>query len=63
MLSAVASRPPAGDTAPPFARLIRAVDEASPITLRVGAIALEVRPGFNASLLREVVAALTEAVP
>jgi transposase-like protein len=60
--SAAAGRPPAGDTPPPFARLVRAADGASPLTLRIGAIALEVRPGFDAGLLREVVAALTEAV-
>ena len=61
--SAAAGRPPAGDTPPPFARLVRAAEWTSPITLRVGGIALEVRPGFDAGLLREVVAALTEAVP
>ncbi len=48
---------------PPFARLVRAADSASPLTLRVGAVTLEVRPGFDATLLREVVAALLEATP
>jgi len=61
--SAAAGRPRARDTPPPFARLVRAADGASPLTLRIGAIALEVRPGFDAGLLREVVATLTEVAP
>ena len=59
--STAARRPVLGHTPPPFARLVRAADAASTLTLRIGALTLEVRPGFDAGLLREVVAALTEA--
>jgi transposase len=47
--------------APRFARLVRAGDAAAAITLRIGTTVIEVRPGFDAALLREVVAALAEA--
>lgn len=46
-----------------FARLVRAADAASRITLRVGGVMLEVQPGFDPALLREVIAALAEATP
>lgn len=50
-------------TPPAFARLVRATDGPSPITLRIGGVALDVRPGFDAALLRDVVATLAEAAP
>jgi len=59
----LAHRPVASVTPPTFARLVRAVDRASLILLRVGDVVLEVRPGFDAALLQTVIAALTEAVP
>ena len=55
-----AKRPPPAPAAPAFARAVRASDGAAPLTLRVGDVALEVRPGFDAALLREVIAALLE---
>jgi len=48
---------------PAFARLVRAVDGTSLLLLRVGEVTLEVRPGFDATLLRRVIAALTEPLP
>ena len=45
---------------PRFARLIRAAVASSSVALRVGDVILEVRPGFDAALLREVIAALVE---
>lgn len=60
---ASARRPVPSLRAPTFARLVRAVDGASLLTLRVGEFTLEVRPGFDAALLRAVIAALTEPVP
>jgi transposase-like protein len=44
-----------------FARLIRA--DTQSLTLRLGAATIELRTGFDAALLREVVAALTEDTP
>jgi hypothetical protein len=43
-----------------FARLVPANAHAVALTVRVGAAAVEVRAGFDAALLRAVVAALTE---
>ena len=45
---------------PRFARLVRGAVASSSVTLRVGGVILEVRPGFDAALLREVIAALVE---
>lgn len=50
------------ERAPRFARLVRA-GEARTLTVRVAGAAIDVRPGFDAALLREVVAALAEATP
>ncbi|MEZ4363705.1 MAG: transposase [Kofleriaceae bacterium] len=48
------------EPAPPtFARLVRASPPAA-LLLRVGPVSLEVSPGFDVELLRQVVAALTE---
>jgi len=44
--------------APTFVRLVRMDDEPAPLTVRVGAVEIEVRAGFDAALLRAVVAAL-----
>jgi transposase-like protein len=46
---------------PVFARLVRASEAPGAITLRVGGAIVEVRPGFEPVLLREVIAALMEA--
>ena len=51
-------QPPAAT--PRFARLIRAAVVSSSVVLRVGDVILEVRPGFDRALLREVIAALVE---
>ena len=45
-------------TRPTFARLIPAAERCPPITLRAGGVVIEVRPGFDHALLRDVVAAL-----
>jgi transposase-like protein len=49
--------------APTFARLIRATEELSLVAVRVGDVIVEVRPGFDRVLLREVIAALAEPMP
>jgi len=46
-----------------FARLVRTADVPSRITLRVGGVTLEIQPGFDPVLLREVIASLAEATP
>jgi transposase-like protein len=43
---------------PTFVRLVRMDDEPAPLALRVGAVEIDVRAGFDAALLRAVVAAL-----
>jgi transposase len=48
---------------PTFARLIPTAEMCPPITLRAGGVAIEVRPGFDHALLREVVTALVERTP
>ena len=45
---------------PMFARLIPSAEICPLITLRAGGVAIEVRPGFDHALLREVVTALVE---
>ena len=45
---------------PTFARLVREEQVPSSVTLQVGDVRLEVRPGFDAAFLREVIAALVE---
>ena len=55
-----AVRAPSSAT-PVFARLVRASEAPGAITLRVGGAIVEVRPGFEPALLREVIAALVEA--
>lgn len=45
---------------PTFARLVRASETASSIEVWTGKVAIRVRPGFDAELLRAVVAALSE---
>ena len=45
-----------------FIQLVRKL-EARPLELRVGGVTLRVTPGFDAALLREVVAALREDAP
>jgi len=45
---------------PTFARLVRGSETASSIEVWAGKIAIRVRPGFDAELLRAVVAALSE---
>jgi hypothetical protein len=49
--------------APAFSRLVRSTEapsSSSSITVRAGGVIVEVRPGFDPALLREVVAALVE---
>ena len=48
---------------PTFARLVRAADAATAITLRVGGAVIEVRPGFDAALLHDIVVSLRESAP
>ncbi len=57
----VAAEEPAAERG--FARLVRAEEAARPcvLELRIGAATLVVRHGFDAALLRAVIAALTEA--
>lgn len=43
-----------------FARLVRATESPSAITLRVAGTEIEVRPGFDPALLRDVISALVE---
>jgi transposase len=45
---------------PTFARLIPAAEMCPAITLRAGGVVIEVRPGFDHGLLRDVVTALVE---
>ena len=45
---------------PTFARLVRASETASSIEVWTGKVTIRVRPGFDAELLRAVVAALSE---
>jgi transposase-like protein len=45
---------------PTFARLIPAAEMCPPIMLRAGGAVIEVRPGFDHALLRDVVTALVE---
>ncbi len=54
--SATRSRP----AAPTFARLLRATEAPSRITLRVAGTEIEVRSGFDPALLRDVISALVE---
>jgi transposase-like protein len=58
---ALVERTPA--TTPTFARLVRTAAAATAITLRVGGAVIEVRPGFDSALLRDVVVALAESKP
>ena len=51
-----------GREPPAFARLVREHEVAS-IEVRVGGVTLQVAPGFDAELLRAVVAALRGEVP
>lgn len=44
--------------APTFARLVRATEAPSVITLRVAGTEIEVRPGFDPALLRDVISAV-----
>jgi transposase len=53
---AAASRPPPRRAT--FARLIRAPADRTAMTLRVGGAAIEVHAGFDAALLRALIAAL-----
>lgn len=46
--------------APTFARLVRTTEAPSVITLRVAGTEIEVRPGFDRALLRDVISALVE---
>ena len=46
--------------APTFARLMRATEAPSAITLRVAGAEIEVRSGFDPALLRDVISALVE---
>jgi transposase-like protein len=50
-------------TAPTFARLTRATEAPSAITLRVAGAEIEVRSGFDPALLRDVISALVEDAP
>jgi transposase len=46
-----------------FARLIQVAEMYPPITMRAGGVIIEVRPGFDHTLLREVITALVERTP
>lgn len=48
---------------PTFARLVREAEAPCAITLRAGGVVIEVQPGFDPALLREVIAALVEGAP
>jgi transposase-like protein len=56
--SATASTASAAE--PAFARLVCGSETAPSIEVRAGKVAIRVRPGFDAELLRAVVAALSE---
>jgi transposase-like protein len=45
---------------PTFARLVPAAEVCASITLRIGGVVIEVRPGFDHALLHDVVTALVE---
>ena len=51
---------PAASRPPTFARLVPAAAMEARLHLRIGEVEVDVRPGFDAALLRAVVAALTE---
>ena len=58
------SRPsPADRAVPTFVQLVRAEASRGLLRVRIGAATVEVGNGFDAELLRQVVAALTEAAP
>ncbi len=59
--SAAAPVASASASAPTFLELIPTAARATPLVVRVGAVELEVRAGFDPALLRAVVAALAEA--
>lgn len=51
---------PAAPRPPTFVRLVPAAATEARLQLRIGEVEVDVRPGFDAALLRAVVAALTE---
>jgi hypothetical protein len=56
-----AARPtPAAPQPPTFVRLVPAAAPEARLHLRIGEVEVDVRPGFDAALLRAVVAALTD---
>lgn len=57
----VPAKPPSASP-PPFVQLIRASDTGAVIEVRIGGTAIQVRPGFDAELLRAVIELLREIV-
>ena len=55
------AKPPSADPSP-FVQLIRAKDTGSVIEVRLGHTRIQVRPGFDAQLLRAVIELLQEIV-
>ena len=55
------AKPPSADP-PTFVQLIRAKDTGSVIEVRLGRTRIQVRPGFDAQLLRAVIEVLREIV-
>ena len=53
---------PRSASPPPFVQLIRASDTGAVIEVRIGGTAIQVRPGFDAELLRAVIEFLREIV-
>jgi transposase-like protein len=54
------AKPPSAS--PAFVQLIRASDTASVIEVRIGRTVIQLRPGFDAELLRAVIEVLREVV-
>jgi transposase-like protein len=57
----VSAKPPSASP-PTFVQLIRAEDTASVIEVRIGRTSIQLRPGFDAELLRAVIELLREVV-
>lgn len=57
----VPAKPPSASP-PPFVQLVRASDTGAVIEVRIGGTAIQIRPGFDAELLRAVIELLREIV-
>jgi len=56
----LASAKPPSASPPAFVQLIRASDTASIIEVRIGRMVIQLRPGFDAELLRAIIEVLRE---